>query len=278
MLDVLLFFYLAGREASEPLVPPPPPLSVLVDTDRQNEFMARWVFGTTPLFDTGAVVDAPSMASLTTEPEVLRELAAWAAATRPSQRLEFRFSRYVYDDVFGREKRAVGTLTIDGENVRAETHPAVVPADFANPARKTRHGRPFEVVADDGDVVTWNGTTVEVRPTSSSSPIRVAAPLAYQTKSLFVHAPIMWLRMLDPFQEFQAAERAKNFKVTFGSQNKPGIQVHLVLVGRSRKWHQDFSTVEVILRAGTYEPVAIRWFDPAGTKETVYVYKDISRE
>lgn len=282
MLGVLLFFYLVGREAPEPLVPPPPPLPVLVASEGEpvgeNDFFARFVFGTSPLFDPGPVDELPSIPSLTTDPAVLKELTAWAAATRPSERLEFRSSRFVYDEIFGRENRAIVTVTIDGQNICVETRPATVPADFINPARKTHKGHPFQVDTDDGEVVNWNGTTVEVLHNPSSSRVRIAVPPKYRTKSPFVHTPILCLRMLDPFQEFQPAERAKNFKVAFGPQNKPGTQLHLVMVGRSRKWHENFSTVEVILRAGTYEPVAMRWFDAVGHKEIVFVYDHVRRD
>lgn len=293
MLDVLLLWGMTWWLAEEPRVPPPPPLPVLLAPEVTklppltagektafegfiHWYAARWPSRVGMLFS-GEPTANETRGSQNVDPEVMRELTAWAARTKRSDRLQVQFTRMVYDDVFAVEKRASGTVRIDRGRVTIEMVPPNVERGATNAVKRTSRGIAFRVVPDESIQMTFDGETVTSR--EGSRPLESATlPPVWRVESPFTFAPIPYLRLLEPFQEFDANARSQGFVIEFGSKNKPGEQVHLVLRARSRAWAKEFSRAEVLLRAETYEPIAIRWFDPADTKETVYVYNDVRRE
>ena len=288
MLGALLLIYIIGREAPEPRLPPPPPLPVLVTPAVASDtktglggfftwYAARWPFGAGILFTGGRLPGETRREPEVPDSDIVRELTDWSARTKRSNRLRFRFTRMVYDDVLAVERRAKGTAKIEGRRVTVETTPANVERGAVNADRMTSRGVHFRIEPDVPLQMAFDGETAMFQEGQKLWE-SVALPPAWRVDSPFTFAPIPFLRLLEPFQEFDGTERLQNFDITFGDKNKPGEQVHLVLRGRSRTWAREFQCVEILLRAGTYEPIAVRWFDPAGTKETVYVFSDVRRE
>lgn len=302
MLDVLLTLVgMASLGTEEPHVPPPPPLPVLVGAeatvadlstgvcqdvgDEARAALKQWLrdwaanlpFRSGILFTGGLTPAEIATESGPRDPKALRELAAWSARTNRSNRLRFRFKRMVYDELAGVEKRAEGTVTIKGDTARIEMVPTEVRPGETNLNRRTKADVPFQVVADESALILFDGksATCQKGEILQSS---VHIPPQWQGSSPFSFVPVPFLRLLEPFQEFQSKERSQSFGIELGGMNKPGDQVHLVMKGRSRHWAHEFSRVEVLLRVKTYEPIAVRWFDPAETQETVYIYSDIRRD
>ena len=270
---------------SEPEVPPPSPLPVRVEIDVTE---CWWFWGAGPLFVSGVPnevhspwirqvdppeADVPSVPQ--TDAAIVRVIERWADAVKDSKPRTVPFHRYIYDSVFGVEKRAEGAIGFDEASVRIMIGPdrSVMP-EMTNSRRVTRTGRPFLVRADEGSaVVTLDSESVAIRYEPNDDRGRIQMPFDWRTSD----RPVPMTSLLEPFRPFDAAQRCQKFHVELGPQHEPERRMHLVLKARSRAWYREFQTVELMLDAQTYEPIAMRSIDPAGTRETVYVYGEISR-
>jgi hypothetical protein len=282
MLTALLIYLLLGPQETAPAVPPPPPLARLetdfqvtpfdawwrtLDADREerwNAFFER--LAVLPL-DTNGRAEGPASPLPS---GVAPSLELWAHFNRPALRQRVRFSRYIYDSVFGVEKRAEGEIFWDENSVRVDFRPPRnLPQGGETGTRTDRTGRLYKIVVSGAESYVVRG--------------RSMITVNHDAKTFDrCEAPPLWLSGLyslpaSPFHEFRAADRAKTFAITTGPKHDPERQIHLKLEGLWRAWHQNYRTVEVLLDARTGGSQAMRLIDPAETRETVYVYEDFQR-
>jgi len=260
------FLELLGIFGSEPEVPPPPPLPVRVEIDVTEFYAQWWLVG--PLFAPETPEEAGQSKLPETPPAVAQAVEMWANAVKESKPQKVQLDRYVYDMLFGHERRTNGEAAFDGETVRIDLVP---PRDVpkTNPQRTTRYGEPLKVVPGTAERITFDGSTVMDRDLPDGFRYRIAVPPGWSADG----RPIPRAELLEPFRAFDPARRCRSFHIEFGPQHKPGKQIHLVLTGRSRTWQRQFRRVEVMLKGETYEPLAIRWFDVDERCETVCVYR-----
>lgn len=281
LVGPLLSLFLGLSEPEESRIPPPPPLPVPSEAAVLRS-LADWLWRDSPfrvslLFDVDRSIG--SEGAKATPPEVLRELEAWSRSVRPARTMSFEFQSFVYDAAAGTEFRSRGVATSTGNEIRVEAQPQLGLHDGPS-LRRGRDGRPLRVVMTDAELLTSDGREVSaVGPGRKRTHIATFPPLAVapdMVTQLFFSVP--QLRLLDPFSEFDAAARARAYRVSFGPRHEPGRQIHLVLVGKSADWQREFDRAEVLLKANTYEPMALRWIEPGAIREAVYVYRNVSRK
>ena len=264
LYEFLHWLWLFGE--GEPEVPPPPPLPVRMEVDATEFYARRWLAG--PLFAPETSEEAGLSNRPETSPEVAHVVEMWANALKEPKPRTLELDRYVYDSVFGRELRTHGQASFDGESGRIGlASPRDLPE--TNPHRNTRSGGLFEVVSGNAERITFDGRTVMDQDLPDGFRYRIDVPVGWNAEG----RPIPMMELLEPFRSFDPARRCRSFHIEFGTQHQAGKQIHLVLTGRSRTWRQQFQRVEVLLKAESFAPIAIRWIDIDGTRETVCVYK-----
>ncbi len=283
LYELVQWLWLFGE--GEPEVPPPPPLPVRVEVDVTQCFW--WLPSAGPLFVAGGPdegespelrrVDPPKTENVplpTSDPAVVRVIERWAEAVKDPKPRTVPVHRYIYDSVFGVEKRAQGELVFDETTVQftMQPDPAVTP-EMTNPHRVTRAGKPFHVQTDGYALLTLDRQSLAVRFEPDGFRHRMDMPFDWRTSD----RPVPMAPFLEPFRPFDAAKRSREFRIEFGPRNEPERRLHLVLKGTSRAWSREYQSVDVMLDALTCEPIAMRSIDPSGTRETVYVYNDSSR-
>lgn len=283
LYELLQWLSLLGE--GEPDVPPPPPLPVRMEVDATDSFWFRPSAG--PLFVAGVSgegdspelrqIDSPETENVPhppSAPAVVRVIEGWAEAVRDPKPRTVHVHRYIYDSVFGVEKRARGELVFGGTTLQftMQPDPAVTP-EMTNPHRVTRTGKPFHVQTDGHALLTLDRQSLVVRFEPDGFRYRMDMPFDWRTSD----RPVPMAPFLEPFRPFDAAKRCREFHIEFGPQNEPQRRLHLVLKGYSRAWSREQQSVDVMLDPQTCEPIAMRSIDPAGTRETVYVYRDSSR-
>ena len=281
LVGPLLSLLLGLSEPEESRIPPPPPLPVPSEAAVLRS-LTDWLwrdspFRVSPLFDVDRAEGLEGAKA--TPPEVLRELEAWSRSVRPARTISFEFQSFVYAAAAGTEFRSRGIATSTGKEIRVEAQPRLGLHNGPS-LRRGRDGRPLRVVTADAEVLTSDRREVSTagsrrkRTRIATFPPQAVAP-DMVTQPFF---SVPQLRLLDPFYEFDAAARARAYRVSFGPRHLPGRQIHLVLVGKSADWQREFDRVEVLLKPHTHEPIAIRWIEPGATRETIYVFKNVSRK
>ena len=199
------------------------------------------------------------------DPRVTAILGLWEKNTAGINRMSGSFSRMTYDDVFGVEKRSVGQFMYEApDKGRIDLNAVELPKSAINQGKQTSKGVNYKVVADDPQRWVCTGTQVLVIDDTSKSVQQVDIPPQYQGQNI-VDGPL-------PFLFGIKAEKAeRRYQLEIGSRHSAEIY-HLVAKPLLRQDAQEWSVAEVMLNPQTFLPQAIRTFDPAGTKETVYVF------
>lgn len=283
LLGPLLSLWIGVSEPDAVPVPPPPPLPLPSERALfrvvSDWVQARWPFRVSPLADDVRAIDADG--AITTDPAVLKELEAWSKSTRPARTLSFEFDRYIYDFAAGTESRGPGVATSEGKQIRIEVRPYAAPRPgIVTSGIRGRDGRPLRVIGREAEQLTSDERAVfQIGPAQQRTHIATFPPqMAAADVATRPFFSVPQLRLLDPFYQFDAAARARAYRISFGNRHQPGRQIHLVLVGTSADWQREFDRTEVLLKADTYEPMAIRWIEPGATRETIYVFKNVSRK
>jgi hypothetical protein len=201
---------------------------------------------------------------------VAPSLELWAQFNRPALRQRVRFSRYIYDSVFGVEKRSEGEIFWDENSVRVDfCPPRNLPNAGENGTRQDRTGRPYKIAASGAESYLVRGRSTTIVNHDAKTFVRYEGPPLWPIGLCSLPA--------SPFHKFRVTDRAQTFAITTGPKHDPERQIHLKLEGLWKAWHQNYRTVEVLLDAKTGRPQAMRVIDPAETRETVYVYEDFQR-
>lgn len=90
--------------------------------------------------------------------ELAAILRSWEETTRTIRRLDCRFVRFKYDNVFGAEVRGEGRLAVDsdGRAVYRMWPAAINPGQMSR--KRTADGKPYEIKADRAERWHWTGT------------------------------------------------------------------------------------------------------------------------
>lgn len=250
----------------------------------RREFLSRSLWGAIPLtlaggtvwgqqpaqqgqVANGAQAAAPQQsAPQPPDPRVVAILRNWEATTSSFDRLEGTFLRYVYDSVFGVEKRADGEFRYEApDKGRLDFREVKVPPGTTNPKRvMPKTNAPFKVVSDTPQRWVCTGKEVLIIDDGQKSVQKVAIPPQFQGQNI-ADGPLPFLFGM------KAAKALQRYVLSIGSMHGEETY-HLVAKPLYRQDAQEWQTAEVMLNPKTFLPRAIRTIDPAGTRETVYVF------
>ena len=222
---------------------------------------------TAPRAATNQAGPAPRAASGPSEPlspQLAQILRDWAAASGRIQKLQGEHRRYVYDTVFGVEKRATGVfyyespdrgrIDIEGEKIgRGEV------------SRRTdkKSGKPFTLESDQAQ--RWICTGTEIRQIDDvQKTVEVfKIPPENQGENI-MEGPLPFLFGMPP-EKAQQRYHLTLLKLT-------EAQAWLSVRPRWKKDAVNWREAKVILDRRQYLPMAVQLVDPSGNLETVYTF------
>jgi len=256
----------------------------------RREFLSRSLWGAIPLTLAGGTVwgqqpgqqapaanggqvAAPQEAPAPVDPRVVAILRNWENTTSGFDRLKGTFIRYVYDDVFGVEKRSNGEFHYQAPDMGRLDFLMPPKDSFAptNPKRlMPKTNAPFKVVADQPQRWVCNGKEVLIIDDAQKTVQKVTIPPQFQGQNI-ADGPL-------PFLFGMKAEKAlQRYRLAIGGMHSAQV-FHLVAKPVYKQDAQEWQTAEVMLNPENFLPRAIRTIDPAGTRETVYVFKQETLE
>jgi hypothetical protein len=224
---------------------------------------------------------APLPAGYELSPELDQLLTDWEANTQFT-RMQAKFVRYEYSDVFSTEVRAIGELVFESPDRARMNFKA---ADISklprnengapiNPKRRAgENGPPFEVKPANPECWICDGEQLLQVFIEDKTYHRIEIP-PQQRGEKILEGPL-------PFVFGLTKSAAKDrYLFHLGSMHDPRgakggrPQLHVVVLPRRPVDACEWSQVELLLNPETYLPSSIRILDPAGTKESVYILSD----
>ncbi len=196
--------------------------------------------------------------------ELEQILQAWEKRTAQIERMKGDFRRYEYDSVFAVEKRTIGQFWFESpDKARMDFKPD---PELPNPPLNDVNGKKFAVQGDDPKSWICNGKEILDIDLANKSYNRVQIPVAYQGKNI-TNGPL-------PFLFGMKAEDMKaRYRLALGEKHDvAGGILHIVAYPLVPALRREFSRAELLLSVQTFLPIAIKLWDPAENKETVYMF------
>ena len=219
---------------------------------------------------------APKVGVITEEMKAL--LSEWEEKTKDINSLSCSFTRYEYDKVFAKETRSVGTIYFQNpDKGRIDFEPAGKALMALSSGHRDDQNKPFRVVA--GDLTQWicTGKWIYVLNNAAKSYDRVEIPPEMQGQNI-TRSPL-------PFIFGMKAQDAMNrFALRLGDMHNPDgahltgdgkpmrRQLHIVANPFDPNVAREYTQAEILLNPETFLPMSLRTIDPAGNKETVYLF------
>ena len=209
--------------------------------------------------------------------ELWQLLADWSKASDNIQKLHGKHERHSYDRTFHVEKVAHGEFWHEApDKGRIDVHPVKITpkmlADRKNPKAQVERksdGTPYDLQSDDAERWICDGTRVfDIDERQKAASVAQLPPEVRGTN--IINSPLPFLFGLPPQK---AIER---FDLTIVKDWRPKHQlVQLRALPRTRQDAQNWSEAIFLLDTKTYLPTAVKLVDPAGTKDTVYKFKNM---
>ncbi len=203
--------------------------------------------------------------------ELERVLSDWETKTAKITKLRGRHERHEYDSVFQVEKRAIGSFWYQSpDKGRIDFNVKEQPKLVGTRVKRAPNGDPYQVVAEAPAIWNCDGTNI-LRINISDKTYDLIKIPANQRGENILDGPL-------PFLFGVKAEKLKaRYFLELGSMHDPQgergpAQYHVVAKPREARDAKNWRQAEVVLNAKFCIPTAIRLTDPAGTKETVYVF------
>ena len=231
---------------------------------------------------------APAM-----DPQLVKELDRilefWSAASEDIQRLQGKHFRIVYDTAFEVEKQSEGEFAYEkADKGRIDIKPVQVTpqliaarakegadakaAKRRSQVRLKKDGTPFVLVLEQPEQWSCDGQRVYSVDMEKKEAVVANLPADMQGRNI-MNSPLPFLFGLPP-------DKAKHrFTIFFtGSKFDPASgKAYLTIFPRLPQDAQSWRQADVILDLKEFLPVAVQLLDPAGTKITVYKFRDFKK-
>lgn len=196
-------------------------------------------------------------------PQVEAILQTWEQKTSGIERMKGKYRRYVYDHIFLVEKRAYGEYWFESpDKARMDFYPD---KEIPNPPQHKIGDKLYQVEADRGE--TWLCTGKEILDISHAKKTydRFQIPVAFQGQNI-TNGPLPFLFGM------KAEEVKKKYMMNLGEMHKPEEgRIHIIATPLVPALRREFKRAEILLNSD-YLPTGVKLWDPAGSKETVYVF------
>ncbi len=223
---------------------------------------------------------ADSAAEQSAGMELSHILKQWSAAGQAVETLHVEFYRYVYDATEKTETRGQGTFVFEAPFRGLYTVRGFRVPPGAKSSRKDAQGKPFLLKSAKPVTLYWTSGQLARIDMRKKEYELFTIPNAFLGDSDITPVgswDLLWTtlasprRLLPGYIETDPKQLQSRFDWSILSQDKKQI----VLVGRtlSVTERRQYSAVHVVLDPRSYRTLATKLIDPAGTRETVHVFR-----
>ena len=201
------------------------------------------------------------------DPRLDRVLVLWEQASKKIERIQGFHQRRVYDNVFKVEKLSLGRFYHEvPDKGRIDIQPAKITPEMKSSRIDKATGQPYKLVADQAEKWICDGKRLidmdDVNKQAAIMPI----PSRGQGENI-MNGPL-------PFLFGMPAETAKK-RYRLQLKGITEKQVQLLALPRWRQDSVNWRQAQIILDRTTFLPMHVQLIDPAGSKETVFSFKNI---
>jgi len=231
---------------------------------------------------------APEMSPMLHK-ELDRILQYWSDASDKIERLEGKHFRIVYDTAFEVEKQSEGEFAYEkADKGRIDITPvAVTPELIAarekeaqaakaegrrSQVRLKKDGTPFTLVQEQPERWSCDGHRVYSVDIEKKEAVVAQLPADMQGKNI-MDSPLPFLFGMPP----DKAKRRFTLFFSGGKFDPKSGKVYLTAYPRLPQDAQTWRQADVILDLKEFLPVAVQLLDPAGTKITVYKFREVKK-
>lgn len=195
-------------------------------------------------------------------PALERLLSEWSENSAKIQKLQGAHHRYVYDTVFGTEKRAEGVFYYEAPGKgRIDLRPKEIGKDEVS--KKMHNGQPFKLYAERPERWICDGTEIwQVNDQLKQVDI-FPIPKENQGQNI-MDGPMPFLFGMPP------AKAKMRYELTLLTEDAKVAVIEVL--PRLQMDAANWKKATVILDKTIYLPQAVKLINPAGTNETVYTF------
>jgi hypothetical protein len=215
-------------------------------------------------------------------PELLALLKQWEEHSSEVKRLDGKLKVMIYDSVFQTETRGEGNFWYESpDKGRLDLIPSDLSklqknasGEYVSP-KKGANGQTYIVKPQAYE--TWNcdGKQILQLFSKEKSYSRMTIPEQYQGEAIR-NSPLPFLFGM------KKADAQKRYLLNLGDMHQKTLRgmavpvIHVVAYPLLSQDAQEWQRAEVLLYSDTFLPFSIKTIDPAGSKETVYVFGDLN--
>lgn len=206
-------------------------------------------------------------------PELMKLLQDWEASSAKIKKLEGEHRRWEYDYVFNVVKHNTGKFYYEAPNKgRIDLTPDTDKIGVAEIRRHWENGQQVQFKGEAGPAERWycDGQLVTQVDDKQRQATRMVLPKQMQGENI-IDGPL-------PFLFGMPAQKAiQRYDLELKSVNAPKNQA---TIRATPLWPTDaanYQLAEIILDTKEFLPSAVRLIDPAGTKETVFVFGELKK-
>lgn len=207
-------------------------------------------------------------------PELDHILENWEKAGEFTKKLEGKHMRYIYEHVFAVEKWSEGEFYYESpDKGRIDLAP---PENFEEGQQRMRNGKKYAIKADKAERWICDGEQIYAIDEARKEFQRLPIPKESQGANI-VDGPLPFLFGISKEKVVMRYDLSIYRPEDGGRHDLENGIIHLKA---KPLWQQDaanWEQAEVMLDARTYLPKAIRLIHPGGNAETVYVFKEVTR-
>lgn len=223
-------------------------------------------------------------------PELLRQLDQllefWSKSSERIVRLEGRHFRIVYDTEFEVERQSEGEFAYEKpDKGRIDIIPVAIGQDLIDARQKEaedakaqgrksqvrlkRNGQPFQLAATQPEQWSCDGQRVYSLDLEKKEALVAQLPAVMQGQNI-MDSPLPFLFGMPP----ETAKRRFTIFFAGGQFDPKSGRAYLTIYPRLPQDGNSWKQADIILDLKEYLPVAVQLLDPAGTKVTVYKFRD----
>lgn len=216
-----------------------------------------------------ARLERPPAANLQIEPvdpELRQLLQSWSDASAQIEKLQGKHRRFVFDHVFGVEKRAEGVFYYEApDKGRIDLSPATIRKTDQS-TEKRKDGTPYKIEADHPQRWICTGTEIwQVRDTEKTVNIFPIPPDAQGAN--IMDGPLPFLFGMPPDKAL--------LRYKMQILGRRDALVYLAVQPRTQQDLANWKEATVILNTTRWLPEAVKLVDPSGNLVTVYSFYDV---
>ncbi|WP_145261800.1 hypothetical protein [Calycomorphotria hydatis] len=207
-------------------------------------------------------------------PQLMKVLEDWYQKTKEINKLDGEHRRWVYDYVFGVEKRSKGKFYYESPDKGRIDITGLTKDEIQNEVGKglvarvnPRTGQSFSLKGDLDEQWVCDGAQI-LKINNEEKQFEAHQIPAENRGQNIMDGPLPFLFGMPPQKALQ------RYQIQLVNEN--GDRVYLVVYPRRRSDAANWKEAKVILRKSDYLPEAVMLLDPAGNKETTFKFADLT--